>query len=138
LPASSDIGLELGYKLSDKSSTGVGISYKSGLSSGWKDIRLSSESVGLRTYLKTKLKGSFSVQGGVEWNYMTKFASIEELKKYDAWQTSALQGLVKLYKVGKKLNGNIRFFYIVSSQKFTQQKLLKKKVSILAKIKWFC
>lgn len=111
LPASSDIGLQLGYKLSDKSSAGVGAAYKLGLGSGWKNIRLSSESVGLRTYMKTKLKGSFSLQGGAEWNYMTRFASIEELKNYSAWQTSALLGLVKSYKIGKKVNGNVQLMY---------------------------
>jgi len=78
---------------------------------GWKDIRLSSESVGLRSYLKTKLKGSFAVQGGAEWNYMTKFSKIEELKNYSSWQTSALLGLVKSYKIGKKVNGNVQLMY---------------------------
>jgi hypothetical protein len=111
LPATSDIGLQLGYKFSDKSSAGVGAGYKLGLGNGWKDIRLSSESVGLRTYMKTKLKGSFSVQGGAEWNYMTKFASIEELKNYSAWQTSALLGLVKSYKISKKVKGNVQLMY---------------------------
>jgi hypothetical protein len=111
LPASSDIGLQLGYKLSDKSSAGIGAAYKLGLGNGWKDIRLSSESVGLRSYLKTKLKGSFAVQGGAEWNYMTKFSKIEELKDYSSWQTSALLGLVKSYKIGKKVNGNVQLMY---------------------------
>jgi hypothetical protein len=111
LPASSDIGLQLGYKFSDKSSAGIGAAYKLGLGTGWKNIRFSSESVGFRTYLKTKLKGSFSIQGGAEWNYMTKFASIEELKDYSAWQTSALLGLVKSYKIGKKVKGNVQLMY---------------------------
>jgi hypothetical protein len=111
LPASSDIGLQLGYKLSDKSSAGIGAAYKLGLGNGWKDIRLSSESVGLRSYLKTKLKGSFFVQCGAEWNYMTKFSKIEELKDYSSWQTSALLGLVKSYKIGKKVNGNVQLMY---------------------------
>lgn len=111
LPASSDIGLQAGYKFSDKSSAGIGAAYKLGLGAGWKDIRFSSESVGLRSYVKTKLKGSFSIQGGAEWNYMTKFASIEELKDYSAWQTSALLGLVKSYKIGKKVNGNVQLMY---------------------------
>jgi hypothetical protein len=111
LPAGCDIGLQLGYKFSDKTSAGIGAAYKLGLGTGWKDLHLSSESIGFRTYLKTKIKGSFSIQGGAEWNYMTSFSKIEELKNLRAWQTSALLGVVKSYKINKKVNGNVQLLY---------------------------
>jgi hypothetical protein len=41
LPSTSDIALTLGYKLNDKSSMGIGFSYKLGWGDGWDNIKLS-------------------------------------------------------------------------------------------------
>ncbi len=111
MPASSNFGLQAGYKLNDKSSIGIGLSYTMGLGTGWNHIRFSNEALGMRTYLKWKPKGTFFLQGGGEWNYMTQFSSIAELKKFNAWQTSMLLGLGKDYKVSKKLSGSVQFLY---------------------------
>lgn len=111
LPAYSDIGMQAGYKLNDKWSAGIGLGYRLGLGKGWKDIQLTSESIGFRTYLKSKLKKKFYVQGGAEWNYMTRFDSIDELKDVNAWQTRALLGVGKTYRVSKKLSGNVQLLY---------------------------
>jgi len=111
LPASCDIGFQVGYKLNDKNSIGVGTAYTIGLGTGWNHINLTNESVGLRTYVKTKLKGQFYLQGGGEWNYRMQFKSLRELKNYQVWQSSALLGLVKNYKIGKKISGNVQLLY---------------------------
>jgi len=107
LPANSVFGLQAGYKLNDKSSIGIGASYTMGLGTGWNHIRLTNEAVGLRTYVKWKPKKAFFLQGGGEWNYMTGFSSISQLRDLDAWQTSALLGIGRDYKVSKKINGSI-------------------------------
>ena len=110
LPVTSDIALTAGYKLNDKSVIGVGISYKMGWGSGWKNIKLSNEGVGLRTYIDWKLKPIFGkvegfwISGGYEQNYQKSFANISQLKSLDYWQTSGLIGLSKKYKIGKKTN----------------------------------
>lgn len=44
-------------------------------------------------------------------NYNSSFKRIEELKKYDAWQRSALIGVSKQYKVGKKVKGQVKILY---------------------------
>ena len=45
-PATTDLGLSVGYKLNDKSIIGVGASYKVGLGHGWNNMELSSQGAG--------------------------------------------------------------------------------------------
>jgi hypothetical protein len=118
LPAMSDIALTLGYKLCDNKTFGIGASYKI----GWGTIQhmqISSQGLGLRSYVDIKSpidsKGAFLqnlwISGGFEWNYLSSFRSIQELHdNVDVWQRSALMGITKKYKVGKK-EGNMQFLY---------------------------
>jgi hypothetical protein len=68
-PTTSDIGLSVGYKLSDKSVIGIGGSYKVGWGKDIRHIAVTSEGAGLRSFLDVKLKGSFFASGGFEYNY---------------------------------------------------------------------
>ncbi|HEY8967538.1 MAG TPA: hypothetical protein VIM64_00560, partial [Puia sp.] len=111
LPATTDFAVMAGYKLSGRSSLGVGLTYKLGLGNGWNKIRLSNEGLGFRTYLKVKLKSNFFLQGSGEWNYLTAFESIRQLHDANAWQASALLFLGKSYHIRKKLSGNIQLGY---------------------------
>lgn len=118
LPTMSDIALTLGYKLSDNKRIGIGASYKVGLGT-IQHIKLTSEGVGLRSYVDIKfpevakgriLKGIW-LSGGFEYNYLSSFKSIEELhSNVDVWQKSALLGLSKKYRIGKK-EGNMQLLY---------------------------
>jgi hypothetical protein len=119
LPTTSDIAVILGYKLSDKQRIGIGASYKLGWGNGIKDIHFSSEGIGLRSYVDiqspVKTKGIFFsglwLSGGFEFNYFSSFRSLSDLhKNIDVWQKSALLGLSKKYKVGKK-EGNLQLLY---------------------------
>jgi len=111
LPASSIFGLQAGYKLNDKSSVGIGASYTMGLGSGWNHIRFSNQAIGLRSYVKWKPKNAFFLQGGGEWNYLTGFSSVAQLRDLNAWQASALIGIGREYKINKKINGSVLFVY---------------------------
>lgn len=110
-PSTANIGLQLGYKLNDKSSIGIGAAYKLGMGSGWKNIRFSHEGIALRSFIDWKLKGSFYIRGGSEWNYNSSFKNIEQLKSSPLWQQSALLGLSKKYKIAKKINGSLQLMY---------------------------
>jgi hypothetical protein len=94
-PTTSDIGLSLGYKLNDKSIIGVGASYKLGWGHGWNNIKLSSEGMGLRSYVDWKFKGNFWISGGYEMNYRTAFSNFNQLKDMNGWQQSGLIGISK-------------------------------------------
>lgn len=110
-PTTSDLGLSLGYKLSDKSAIGVGASYKLGWGRGWDHIRLTSEGVGLRSYVDLKLKGSIYLSGGYEQNYRTAFQNIQQLRNLSGWQQSGLLGLSKRYQVSKKVKGDMKLLW---------------------------
>jgi hypothetical protein len=110
-PVTSDIGLSLGYKISDKSSIGIGASYKLGWGSGFNNIRISHQGVGLRSYLDWKIKGSFYFSGGYEQNYRSTINSIDQLREYSSWQSSGLVGVSKKYKISKKMKGEMKLLW---------------------------
>ncbi len=101
-PTTSDIGLSLGYKLNDKSILGMGASYKVGWGTGFRDIEISHQGLGLRSFVDWKLKGSFWISGGYEMNYRSEFENIDLLKDMNAWQQSGLLGLSKVVSLKTK------------------------------------
>jgi hypothetical protein len=110
LPTTTDMALTAGYKLNDKSIIGIGASYKLGWGKDIGNINLSSQGVGLRSYVDVKLKGSVWISGGYEYNYQQEFKKLEQLRGLDAWQKSGLIGLSKKYKLGKK-KGNLQLLW---------------------------
>jgi hypothetical protein len=101
-PATTDLGLSVGYRLNDKSIVGIGASYKVGLGRGWNNMELSSQGAGLRSYVDWKLKGSIWISGGYEMNYKSEFKNIDQLKNLTAWSQSGLLGLSKVFDVKSK------------------------------------
>jgi len=104
LPTTSDMALTAGYKLNDRSTIGIGASYKLGWGNGFKNIRLSHQGIGLRSYADIKIKGNFWITGGYEMNYQHEFTKYSQLQGISAWQRSGLVGLTKKYKIGRKTN----------------------------------
>jgi hypothetical protein len=94
-PNYTDLGLSLGYNLGHSNSIGIGASYKVGLGTGWQHIALSSQGVGLRSWVDIHLKKSFSVVGGYELNYLQPFASFQDIRQLNGWTTSGLIGIAK-------------------------------------------
>ncbi|MBL7739063.1 MAG: hypothetical protein JNK14_07580 [Chitinophagaceae bacterium] len=101
-PVTSDIGLSIGYKLNDKSIIGVGASYKMGLGTGWNNLQLTNQGVGLRSFIDWKIKGSFWISGGYEQNFRTAFSDFDQLRNFSSWQTSGLIGLSKVVSLKTK------------------------------------
>jgi prefoldin subunit 5 len=112
VPTTTDFALTLGYKLSDTKKFGIGASYKMGWGTSLQDIQISSQGIGLRSYGDIKAKGSIWLSGGFEYNYLSAFRNIRDLQNNIAiWQRSALLGLSKKYKIGKKKEGNMQLLY---------------------------
>jgi enamine deaminase RidA (YjgF/YER057c/UK114 family) len=101
-PATTNLALLLGYKISDKVTVGVGGVYLFGWGTPFKNINFSNQGIGVRSYVDIKAKGSFWITGGLEYSYMESFSSIPGITEADLWQKSALVGVTKKYKVGKK------------------------------------
>jgi hypothetical protein len=110
LPVTTDIAATAGYKISDHASAGLGMSYKLGWGNSIRQISLSNQGIGLRSYIDIKAKGSIWVAGGFEYNYMQEFAKWQDIENVDVWQKSALLGLQKKYKIGKK-NSSMQLLY---------------------------
>ena len=110
-PTTSDIAGQVGYKFHKDGTAGIGVSYKLGMGTGWNNIAISHQGVGLRSFVDWKLKGTFFVNGGFEQNYVSTIAHADQLKDWKGWQGSALLGISKKYKVSAKMKGNIMVLY---------------------------
>jgi hypothetical protein len=102
-PVTSDIALTAGYKLNDNSMIGVGASYKMGWGENIRNIRITHQGIGLRSFIEWKLKGSFWLAGGYEMNYRSGFQRIAELRDRSGWQESGLIGLSKVVDLRSKI-----------------------------------
>lgn len=103
VPGAADMGLNIGYKLNDKSLVGIGIAYKLGIGSIEK-IKFTHEGIGLRSFIDWKLKKQFFVTGGFEMNYNASFKKFSVLDDLNAWQQSGLIGVSKKISFKTKLS----------------------------------
>ena len=102
-PTTTDIAVSLGYKINNKSTAGIGLGYKAGWGKDIKHISFSSEGVSFRSFLDVKLKGSFYVSGGLEYNYQQSFYAANELYDLNKWQKSGLLGMSKIISLKTKV-----------------------------------
>lgn len=102
-PVTSDIGLSAGYKPNDNSLFGIGASYKMGWGQNIRNIKITHQGIGLRSFIEVKLKGSFWMAGGYEMNYRTEFRRFSQLQNRSAWQESGLIGISKLIDMRSRL-----------------------------------
>jgi len=101
-PTTTDLGFSVGYKITDKNTIGIGASYKIGWGSDISHVNVTSEGVGLRSFLDMQLKKSFYVSGGYEMNYQEPFNSWMQLNNMSSWQQSGLVGLTKMVSINTK------------------------------------
>jgi hypothetical protein len=102
-PTLTTIGLSAGYKLSDKSTIGVGVDYEISWGVGINHIALSGQGAGLRSFLDIKIKGTWSASGGLEYNYTTPIHSLQHISSLGDWTRSGLIGVSKTVSVKNRL-----------------------------------
>jgi hypothetical protein len=102
-PQSTAFAGTAGYRLNDKSVIGIGLSYNVGWGTDIHHIHISSQGIGIRSYLDVKLKGSFYASGGFEKNYNKVFTSLNQVVANNLWQNSGLIGISKIVS----LKGNL-------------------------------
>lgn len=100
-PATTDLGLSVGFRINERSIIGVGGSYKLGWGKDFRHIRMTHEGVGLRTFINAKIKGSFSATGGYELNYQQPFDHLQSLPDMRTWRKSGLVGVTKTVDLKK-------------------------------------
>jgi hypothetical protein len=102
-PVTTDLGLSLGYKLNDNSVIGIGGSYKIGWGKDIRNIKITSEGLGLRSFLEIKLKGSFFASGGFEYNYQDFITPSTAISGWGGrWTKSGLAGISKVISMKTK------------------------------------
>ncbi|HEY6504254.1 MAG TPA: hypothetical protein VIZ28_09795 [Chitinophagaceae bacterium] len=101
-PVISDLGLSIGYKLNDKSVIGIGASYKIGWGQNIRNITITQEGAGLRSFIDWKIKGGLWLSGGYEANYLRVFNRFDQLKDFSQWQQSGLIGVSKVISLKTK------------------------------------
>jgi hypothetical protein len=102
-PMTTDLALTVGYKLNDKNSIGIGLSYKMGWGKDIRHIALTSQGIGFRSYVDIKIKKSFYGSGGFEYNYQHGFNKIRQLYTIDDWTKSGLLGITKIVSIKSKV-----------------------------------
>jgi hypothetical protein len=107
-PVTSDLGLSLGFRISDQTIVGVGADWKIGWGKDIQHVRVSYQGAGLRSFLDYKLKKFLWISGGFELNYRSMFNSIEQLKALNAWQPSGLIGLSQKLPFNTRLIKNTK------------------------------
>ena len=95
-PTTTDLGLSVGYRLNDKSTVGVGASYKLGWGRGIDDLHFTSEGMGLRSFLDIRIKGNWFASGGYEYNYQASASLSGQLPARSTWTRSGLIGVSKM------------------------------------------
>lgn len=107
-PTTTDLAMSVGYKINDKSTVGVGASYKMGWGKDIRNINITSEGMGVRSFVDMKIKGSFYATGGFEYNYqpinVAPFTSTTT--EAQAWQQSGLVGMSKVISIKSKFFKN--------------------------------
>ncbi|OQP55687.1 hypothetical protein A4D02_05130 [Niastella koreensis] len=105
-PTTTDLGLSVGYKLNDKSTIGVGASYKIGWGKDFRHITITQQGMSLRSFLDIRVKGSFYASGGWEYNYqplsMADSSSATHNPLNTNWTKSGLIGLTKIVSLKSK------------------------------------
>jgi len=91
----ANLGVSLGYKLGHNNTVGIGAAYKLGLGEGFQHMALSSQGVGLRSFLNVTVKKTWGVMGGFEYNYQQPFASYPDIRNLSSWTRSGLIGVTK-------------------------------------------
>lgn len=108
-PVTSDIALSVGYAITDKIVAGVGLSGKLGWGTGFNNMSITWQGVGLRSYFDIKTVRTLYITGGVEANYRTEINKYSQLKDFSAWQSSALIGAGKTIPLKNKFMKTAKF-----------------------------
>jgi hypothetical protein len=102
-PQTTNAGLSLGYKLNENNRAGIGLSYIMGWGRDIQHIAFTSQGIGLRSFVDLKIKKTYFVSGGLEYNYEVPFSSFQQIRDIHQWQSSGLVGISKIISIKTKL-----------------------------------
>lgn len=107
MPATTEMGMSVGYRLNEKSRIGFGAGYNMGLGT-IRHLKITNQGICLRSFVDYKIKNSLFISGGYELNYKP---SLNSIGQYQVWQSSGLIGLSRKYTISNKFKGNMRLLW---------------------------
>lgn len=110
-PATSDLGLFLGYKLDANNTLGIGGAYKIGWGRDINHISITNAGITFRSYFETRIKNSWFATGGFEYNHQKPFTSLQQINSLSYWTRSGLIGVTKKYKINSRVKGNLQMLW---------------------------
>jgi hypothetical protein len=143
LPTNTDFAANIGYKLNDKSTLGIGSSYKMGWGNGGLgNIKLSSQGMGLKAFINFKSPTTKGILGFLtqsiwlsvhyEYNYYNTLPNKNSTpttlplpsdiahQQPTHWQNSFLIGIIKKQKLGNK-TATLQLLYNLSNSSINFQ-----------------
>jgi hypothetical protein len=111
-PATTDIGVSLGYKLNEKNRIGIGASYKVGWSGSLNHIQVSSQGAAVRSFLDISIAKSWFASGGLEYNYQPPVYTLHLLRDLANWQPAGLVGLSKVLSMKTRIVRNTKLQFL--------------------------
>jgi len=110
-PATTEFGLQVGYKLNDRFTAGVGTAFRMGWGQRMEKIRISSEGLSLRSFVHYALPRGFLLAGGYEQVYRMPLP-VATAGLVSGWRPSGLIGVGKQYRIGGgKVQGDVRMLW---------------------------
>ena len=107
-PATSDLGLSLGYKINDNNRIGIGASYKIGWGQNINHIHITGQGASIRSFADFRIKKNIYASGGFEYNYQQPIATLAHLPSLHDWQQSALFGVSRIVSMKTKLFKSVK------------------------------
>jgi len=102
-PTTTNLGITLGYRISDNNTVGIGASALIGWGTDIGHVRVTGSGLGLRSYADIHLKKTFYLSGGLEYNYQPVFANLRQLPGIHNWRQSGLIGVSKIVAVKSRV-----------------------------------
>jgi hypothetical protein len=98
-----DLGISLGYRVNDKSTVGLGSSFKMGLGNDIRHVAVTASGASLRSFLDIQIRGGFSATGGLEYNHTAALTSFQDIRQLNEWTASGLIGVSKTISVQSRV-----------------------------------
>lgn len=102
LPSHTSFAIGSGYMINPKAQLSVEVVWRMGWGQPIKNIHITHQGFGLRSFLDWKVKGQWWITGSYEKNYYPSYQQIAVASNEHGWRNSALMGISKTMAIKSK------------------------------------
>lgn len=107
LPVTSNLGVSVGYRISDKFIAGVGTAHRMGWGQSIKHIRISHQGWSLRSFVDGNIKGNLWLTVGYELNSGRYLVNVNDTGAI-RWTSSGLVGLSRTFSKTQRIRKTVK------------------------------